>query len=56
MILNLNKRYKAQRASASAASSDDAELRVFPLEGLPEIEAGDDLGALLAAAAERQAG
>jgi coenzyme F420-0:L-glutamate ligase/coenzyme F420-1:gamma-L-glutamate ligase len=32
------------------------ELRVFPLEGLPEIEAGDDLAALLADAAERAGG
>ena len=33
-----------------------SELRVFPLEGLPEIEAGDDLAALLADAAERAGG
>jgi coenzyme F420-0:L-glutamate ligase/coenzyme F420-1:gamma-L-glutamate ligase len=33
-----------------------AELRVFPLEGLPEIEAGDDLAALLADAADRAGG
>ena len=32
------------------------ELRVFPLEGIPEVEDGDDLGALLAAAAERAGG
>ena len=32
------------------------ELRVFPLEGIPEVEAGDDLGALLAAAADRAGG
>ena len=32
------------------------ELRVFPLEGIPEVEEGDDLGALLAAAAERAGG
>jgi coenzyme F420-0:L-glutamate ligase/coenzyme F420-1:gamma-L-glutamate ligase len=32
------------------------ELRVFPLEGVPEIEAGDDLAALLAAAADRAGG
>jgi len=32
------------------------ELRVFALEGLPEIEAGDDLAALLADAAERAGG
>ena len=31
-------------------------LSVFPLEGLPEIEAGDDLPALLADAAERAGG
>ncbi len=31
-------------------------LRVFPLEGIPEIEAGDDLGALLAAAADQAGG
>jgi coenzyme F420-0:L-glutamate ligase/coenzyme F420-1:gamma-L-glutamate ligase len=30
--------------------------RVFPLEGIPEIEAGDDLGALLADAAARTGG
>ena len=32
------------------------ELRVFPLEGIPEVEEGDDLGALLAGAAERAGG
>ena len=32
------------------------ELRVFPLEGIPEVEAGDDLGALLTAAAQRAGG
>jgi coenzyme F420-0:L-glutamate ligase/coenzyme F420-1:gamma-L-glutamate ligase len=32
------------------------ELRAFALEGIPEIEAGDDLAALLAAAAERAGG
>ena len=31
-------------------------LSVFPLEGLPEIEAGDDLATLLADAAERAGG
>ena len=30
--------------------------RVFPLEGIPEIEAGDDLGAILADAAGRSGG
>lgn len=33
-----------------------AGIRVFPLEGIPEIEQGDDLAALLAAAAERAGG
>ena len=33
-----------------------AELRAFPLEGIPEVEARDDLAALLAAAAERAGG
>jgi coenzyme F420-0:L-glutamate ligase / coenzyme F420-1:gamma-L-glutamate ligase len=32
------------------------ELRAFPLEGIPEVEAGDDLAAFLAAAAERAGG
>jgi coenzyme F420-0:L-glutamate ligase/coenzyme F420-1:gamma-L-glutamate ligase len=32
------------------------ELSVFPLEGIPEVEDGDDLGALLAGAAERAGG
>ena len=32
------------------------ELRVFALEGIPEVEAGDDLAALLAAAAARAGG
>ena len=32
------------------------ELRAFALEGMPEVEAGDDLAALLAAAAERVGG
>jgi coenzyme F420-0:L-glutamate ligase/coenzyme F420-1:gamma-L-glutamate ligase len=31
-------------------------IRVFPLEGVPEIEAGDDLAALLGEAAERAGG
>ena len=31
-------------------------IRVFPLEGIPEVEAGDDLVALLAAAADRAGG
>lgn len=31
-------------------------VRVFPLEGVPEIEAGDDLAALLGDAAERAGG
>ena len=31
-------------------------LRVFPLEGIPEVEAGDDLVALLAEAADRAGG
>ncbi|HUP33374.1 MAG TPA: coenzyme F420-0:L-glutamate ligase [Gaiellaceae bacterium] len=31
-------------------------VRVFPLEGVPEIEADDDLAALLAAAADRAGG
>jgi F420-0:gamma-glutamyl ligase len=29
------------------------ELRIIPLEGIPEVRFGDDLGALLGAAAER---
>ena len=33
-----------------------AELRVFPLEGIPEVEEGDDLAALLADAAVRAGG
>jgi coenzyme F420-0:L-glutamate ligase / coenzyme F420-1:gamma-L-glutamate ligase len=33
-----------------------AEFRVFPLEGIPEVEEGDDLAALLAAAAARAGG
>jgi coenzyme F420-0:L-glutamate ligase / coenzyme F420-1:gamma-L-glutamate ligase len=32
------------------------ELRVFPLPGIPELEEGDDLGALLADAAARAGG
>jgi coenzyme F420-0:L-glutamate ligase/coenzyme F420-1:gamma-L-glutamate ligase len=32
------------------------ELRVTPVSGLPELRAGDDLGALLAAAVELEAG
>jgi coenzyme F420-0:L-glutamate ligase/coenzyme F420-1:gamma-L-glutamate ligase len=31
-------------------------IRVFPLEGIPEVEEGDDLAALLAEAAERAGG
>lgn len=31
-------------------------IRVFPLEGIPEVEQGDDLAALLADAAERAGG
>ena len=33
-----------------------AEIRIFPLEGIPEVEEGDDLVALLADAAERAGG
>ena len=33
-----------------------ADIRVFPLEGIPEVEEGDDLAALLAAAAARAGG
>jgi len=33
-----------------------AEIRVFPLEGIPEVEEGDDLAALLADAAARAGG
>ena len=33
-----------------------AELRVFPLQGIPEVEEGDDLAALLADAAVRAGG
>ena len=33
-----------------------AEVRVIPLEGIPEIEPGDDLAGLLLAAAERAGG
>ena len=32
------------------------ELRIFPVEGLPEIAAGDDLGALIAERAELETG
>jgi coenzyme F420-0:L-glutamate ligase / coenzyme F420-1:gamma-L-glutamate ligase len=32
------------------------EIRVFPLEGIPEVEEGDDLVALLAEAADRAGG
>jgi coenzyme F420-0:L-glutamate ligase / coenzyme F420-1:gamma-L-glutamate ligase len=32
------------------------ELRVIPLRGIPELEAGDDLGALVVESAERAAG
>lgn len=34
----------------------DGEVRVIPLRGLPELEAGDDLAQLLAAAAEASGG
>jgi coenzyme F420-0:L-glutamate ligase / coenzyme F420-1:gamma-L-glutamate ligase len=33
-----------------------AEIRVIPLEGIPEVEEGDDLVALVAAAADRAGG
>ena len=33
-----------------------SELRIIPLQGVPEVRSGDDLGALLAAAAERVGG
>jgi coenzyme F420-0:L-glutamate ligase/coenzyme F420-1:gamma-L-glutamate ligase len=33
-----------------------SEVRILPLEGIPEIRAGDDLGALVAAAVERTGG
>jgi coenzyme F420-0:L-glutamate ligase / coenzyme F420-1:gamma-L-glutamate ligase len=44
-------------ASASPAFTDvTAEIRVIGLEGLPELEVGDDLGRLLAEACERAGG
>ena len=36
--------------------SGSAEIRILPLAGLPEIQAGDDLGALLGDAVERAGG
>lgn len=32
----------------------DDELRIIPLRGMPEVQPGDDLGALIAAAVERR--
>ena len=37
-------------------ASDSPEVRVIALAGLPELEEGDDLGHLLADAAERAGG
>jgi coenzyme F420-0:L-glutamate ligase/coenzyme F420-1:gamma-L-glutamate ligase len=44
------------RARFSSASTSVAELRLLPLAGLPEIEPGSDLGALLGDAVERAGG
>ena len=41
---------------ASPASERAREIRVIPLQGIPEIEDGDDLAALLLDAAEQAGG
>ena len=48
VILNVNRRYKAHAGIRLTGLPDD-ELRIIPVEGLPEIAAGDDLAALVAA-------
>ena len=45
VIVNLNRRYKAH---AGVRISGLAVISIVPVEGLPEIEEGDDLGALIA--------
>ncbi len=47
VIVNLNRRYKAH---AGVRVTGIAMIAIVPVEGLPEIEAGDDLAALIAAA------
>ena len=55
MIVNVNKRYKAHAGPARLRSSDGRSPG-HPARGLPEIEDGDDLAALLLEAAERAGG
>ena len=58
VIINVNKRYKAHAGLRVTGSAADVttEVRVIGLEGVPELEAGDDLGRLLAEACERAGG
>ena len=55
VIVNLNKRYRGHAGSASPGFLDQrwlsGELRIIPVRGIPELEEGDDLGALVAQAA-----
>jgi coenzyme F420-0:L-glutamate ligase/coenzyme F420-1:gamma-L-glutamate ligase len=56
VIVNVNKRYKAHAGPPHDRARLTGELRIIPLEGIPEVEEGDDLVGLLAAAAERAGG
>ena len=56
VIVNVNKRYKAHAGPPHHRPAVTAGSRVFPLEGIPEVEEGDDLAALLADAADRAGG
>ena len=47
VIVNVNKRYKAHAGLRDLRHAVTGEIRVIPLEGIPEIEEGDDLAALL---------
>ena len=56
VIVNVNKRYKAHAGLRVTGLRVTGEIRIIPLEGIPEVEDGDDLVALLADAASAPAG
>ena len=51
VIVNMNRRYKGHAGIRVTGLGLTGELRVIPLRGIPELEEGDDLGALLVDAA-----
>ena len=55
VILNVNKRYKARVRHPHHWPALSNELRIIPVEGLPEIKENDDLAELVAAKVEVEA-